>query len=168
MTIAFLTRDYPSIVAGLLAGPLGQQAWPISAMYIEFDNGGSPVTPPAVDYEGKAYYDGLATHPTADYLRVPLTAALVESSDPAKFPKGDRVRYFAQTQGVVGVHGKSFSDAQSSRVYGGALVAVADWADQSRDLVYCRFYYDAAQQIVKLASSQISVTQIVSLRDPAL
>jgi len=151
--------DYATILGELLRGAPDGKPYKIGAMYVEFENnGGVAVTPPTpLAAEGKSYYDGLLTHPTRDYLRVPATAVLLDSTDAALYPGGNRLTVIAQTAGVAGVHGKIFSDTVSSRVYGGALVSTPDYGDQTQDLVYARFYYAAASQMVKLASSQLWV-----------
>lgn len=135
----------------------------IGGMYIEFENTETPETPiddPAFDRgaaSGVDYYDSLVDSPTRDYLRVPLIASSLVSTDLAKFPKGNAPRFFAQTSGVVGVHGKPFSDANNSIVFGAALVAFVDEYDSTRDLVLSRFYTDPDKQIAKLANNQIGL-----------
>ncbi len=133
----------------------------IGGMYIEFENTASPGDPvaPATftrdPEEGVDYYNGLAVSADRDYLRVPLVSGTMDSSDTSLFPKGNRPTFFAQTQGVTGVHGKTFSDAANSTVFGGALVAFVDETDFTRDLVLSRFYLTVDTQQVKLATSQI-------------
>lgn len=133
----------------------------VGGMYVEFENVGTPgdpVAPPAFTRdadEGVDYYNALADSADRDYLRVPLISATMGSSDEAKFPKGNRPTFFAQTGGVAGVHGKPFSDADNSVVFGGALVAFVDEADHTRDLVLSRFYVSTGKQQPKLSTSQI-------------
>ena len=126
----------------------------IGGMYIEFENVASPgdpvVTPTFNRSEGISYYDDLAGSSDRDYLRCPLVAGTLEEGDTENI-----TTFFAQTSGVSGVHGKAFSDANNSKVYGGALVAFVDEEDPTRDLVLSRFYVLTAQQQVKLATSQI-------------
>lgn len=141
----------------------------IGGMYIEFENVGSPGDPVSVPTftrdaaEGVDYYNALSGSPDRDYLRVPLVSATLDSSDPVNFPKGNRPVFFAQTAGVTGVHGKPFSDADNSTVFGGALVAFVDDADPTRDLVLSRFYLSADNQQVKLATSQVGLEWRVTL-----
>lgn len=133
----------------------------IGGMYFEFENVGTPgdpVSAPAFDRgpdEGVNYYNGLSGSGDRDYLRVPLLATTSDSTDEAKFPHGNRPSFFAQTTGVEGVHGKPFSDANNSVVFGGALVSFVDDTDHTRDLVLSRFYLEPAQQLPKLATGQI-------------
>lgn len=149
--------DWASIVSRQLAD--GGTAYRIGGMYIEYKNVASPsdtVTPPAFDRSGGiSYYNGLSGSPDIDYLRVPLIAAVRSSSDDELFPDGNRVTFFAQTQGVVGVHGKAFSDVANSKIYGAALVAIPDPADRTKDLVLSRLYVATNKQQVKLATSQV-------------
>lgn len=133
----------------------------ISGMYIEFENTGSPGAPVAAPtftrgpHEGRDYYNSLSSSSDRDYLRVNLISAVLNSSDPVNFPKGNEPTFFAQTSGVVGVHGKPFSDVNNSTVFGGALVAFVDETDHTQDLVLSRFYMSVGQQQVKLPTSQI-------------
>lgn len=133
----------------------------IGGMYIEFENTGSPGDPVSAPTfsrdpdEGVEYYNELAFSADRDYLRVPLVSGSLDSTDAAKFPRGNRPSFFAQTTGVAGVHGKAFSDVANSTVFGGALVAFVDDADATRDIVLSRYYVDVEKQQVKLSTSQI-------------
>ncbi len=133
----------------------------IGGMYLEFENTGSPgdpVSPPDFTrdpQEGVNYYNGLSDSADRDYLRVPLVAGTLASSELAKFPYGNQPSFFAQTSGTAGVHGKPFSDANNSTVFGGALVSFLDETDYTRDLVLSRFYVTVEKQMVKLPTSQI-------------
>lgn len=135
----------------------------IGGMFFEFENvadSDDAVSSPTVNRdpaEGVEYYNGLADSADRDYLRVPLIAGLLNSSDEVNFPNGNTPTFFAQTTGVAGVHGKPFSDASNSKVFGGALVAFVDNDDPTRDLVLSRFYFDPAAQQVKLSTSQIGL-----------
>jgi hypothetical protein len=135
----------------------------IGGMYIEFENvpsPGNPVSPPTLTRDanqGVTYYNELVTNPIRDYLRVPLIAGLMNVSDVVNFPKGNLPTFFAQTQGVVGAHGKPFGDANNSVVFGGALVAMVDGADYTQDLVFSRFYLATDKQQPKLPTSQVGV-----------
>lgn len=151
---------------GAIAGPLlarqGLQ-YGISGMYIEFENvasPGDPVTPPALSRDadqGVTYYNGLSGSLVRDYLRIPLTATTFDSSDSIKYPKGNRLTFFAQTSGVVGVHGKTFADSSNSTVFGCALVAMLDEDDPTQDRVLSRFYFLTADQQPKLSTGQVGI-----------
>jgi hypothetical protein len=154
-----------------IAGKLltqGSTNYRIGGMYLEYENvadPGDPVTVPAFDRSGGlSYYEGLVSAPTRDYLRVPLSAGTLDSSDAVKFPDGNRMTFFAMSQGVVGVHGKSFSDSVNSKVFGGGLVAIVDEADRSKDIVFSRFYLPVGEQQVKLTTSQIGLEWEIELQ----
>lgn len=128
--------SWADIVGPLLRGSPDGKRWMIGGMYLEFENnGGAAVTPPTVDREEDAiaYYASLSSHPTRDYLRVPLAYSTQEDNE---------IKFYARSQGVTGVHGKAFSSAQDSRVYGGGLVAFPVFADASQDVVFSRLYFE--------------------------
>ncbi len=130
-------------------------------MYIEFENGdGSPVSiPSSIERdEGRSYYDAMASDPNRDYIRVPVVATAIDSTDTSDYPAGNRVSFIAQTVDGDGVHGNTFSSANNSRVYGGALVATPDPDDPTEDRIFVRFYYEAAQQYLRTGNEQITVT----------
>lgn len=153
--------DAATLLAELLRGSPDGKSYQLGAIYLLFENnGGAAVSPPVFDRSGgKSFFDGLSSDPTMDYLRVPLTAITMDSTDAVAYPRGNRVTVFGQTEGVTGTHGKTFSDTVSSRIFGGAIVAAPVFADQTQDLVYARFdFASASDQLVKLAGSQIGVT----------
>lgn len=133
----------------------------IGGMYMEFENVASPGDPVSVPTftrdagEGVEYYNALSGSSDRDYLRVPLVATTMDSTNETNFPKGNRPIFFAQTSGVEGVHGKGFSDGDNSTVFGGALVAFVDEDDPTRDIVLSRFYLEIAKQVPKLSTSEI-------------
>lgn len=148
--------DWAAMGVKLFAG--GDARYRIAGMYLEYANAVAPVPVPSVTRAGGiAYYNSLGGTPDNDYLRVPLTAFTVDSSDAELFPQGNRMTFFAMTQGVVGVHGKPFSDVANSTVIGGALVAIPDVGDRTKDLVFARFYLPVDAQQAKLATSQIGL-----------
>lgn len=153
--------EWATVYSQLVRGAPDGKDYALNTMYIEFENnGGAPVSVPSFDRTGgKSYYDGLATDANRDYLRVPVIASTLQSTDTDKFPDGNQVTFFAQTAGLEGVHGKTFSDLVSSRVYGAALVASLVQSDQSQDIVHSRFNFsDADKQLVKMSGSQIHIT----------
>lgn len=154
-----LLYDWASIIAKLLA--TADSSYRVSMMYLEFKNVASPgdtVTAPSYTRaDGISYYNSLASSLDTDYLRVKLQAAIVESTDAELYPEGNLIRWLARTSGVEGVHGKEFSDVVNSTIYGGALVAARSQADPTQDLLLSRFYFDPADQQLKLATSQVGV-----------
>lgn len=139
----------------------GDPAFKINAMYLEYENQADPdvpVTAPSFDRdEGIEYYASLAGDPLRDFLRVPLLA------NPARGVTAgleaavafNQLTFAAQSEGSIGVHGKEFSDAVNSKVFGVALVAAPVWGDRTRDLIFGRSYYASTKQIPKRASSQV-------------
>jgi hypothetical protein len=160
--------EWAAIAAQLLT--TGEKQYRISGMYIEYENvasAGNTVVVPSYGRESSAgidYYNGLISTPNRDYLRIPLVSAQVISTDEVAYPKGNQPVFFAQTTGVVGVHGRPFSDASNSKVFGAALVAIVDEADATRDLVFSRFYLSTSLQQLKLVSSQIGLEWKLQLR----
>lgn len=149
---------------GAIVGPLLLRQglnYGVSGMYIEFENTASPGDPvdvPTVSRDadqGVDYYNALVDSADRDYLRIPLIAGSLRSTDVVKFPIGNAPTFFAMTSGVEGVHGKPFSYASNSVVFGGALVAFVDDSDPTQDLVFSRFYLEVALQQAKLDTSQI-------------
>lgn len=157
---------------GSILGPLlqeGDQAYRIAAMYLEYENVADPddvVTPPTVTRDaGRNYYDELISDPARDYLRVPIIATTRDLLGTSVYDsQGIRLRWFAQTSGVVGTHGKEFSDAVNSKVIGGALVAMVDETDATQDLILSRFYASTSRQMVKLSNGQIGAEWEAILR----
>lgn len=158
--------DGTSIIAQLLRGSPDNKNYQISGMYIEYsNNSGAAVSPPTFSRdEGRSYYDGLSADATKDYLRVPLSSSFIESTDDTTYPNGNKVSFFASTTGTEGVHGKPFTSAAQSRVYGGALVAFLVDGDPTQDLVFARFYFsDTADQVIKSGVQDIGLKWPVTL-----
>lgn len=154
-----LTAESATVVARLLTGETDGKIYKPRVMYIEYENnGGAPVTPPVLGdpATGIAYYEALSGD--RDYLRVPVTAAILDTSDEETYPDGNVAKYFAQTAGSTGELGSDFSHTVSSRVYGGAIVSAPDLDDKTQDIVVARFYYDTANQVLKISGSQINLT----------
>ena len=158
--------DAAVIVANLLRNTDDGNSYFVGGMYIEFDNSGVDVDPvPTIARSGNlsVYYNNLnSSSPTRDYLRVPLTATSGTSSG-TDYDGNNIATFLAQTSGTTGVHGLTYSDAANSQVYGGALVAFLDAGDSSQDLVLSRFYFDPANQIPKIAGSQVGLTWPVTI-----
>lgn len=160
--------DWATIVGTLLQN--GNANYKIGGMYLEYQNVANPadpVTAPVIGREdGITYYDELSSSPDIDYIRVPLVATTLTSSDADYFPGGNVLTFFAQSQAatLTGVHGKDFSDTAISKIFGGALVAIPEINDRTQDLVFSRFYVETAEQQVKLATSQIGVGWEITLQ----
>lgn len=151
--------EFATISANLVAG--SGINYRVGGMYLEFENVASPgdtVTVPTFDRSRNvSYYNNLSSSPDRDYLRVDLSSATVSSSDTTDFPKGNSVLFSARSAGLVGVHGKTFSDSANSVIYGAALVSFVDGNDATQDLIYSAAYFSTATQQAKLASSQVGI-----------
>lgn len=152
-----LLYEWGALAHNLFTGEPDGKHYHIAGGYIEFDNSGAPIAPPTpLRNESSSYYSGLTA--PQDYLRVPLTATQRGSSG-ANFPKGNVATFFLQTTGTVGFkNGLTFSDSVNSRVYGVGLIAMPAAGDASQDLIFNRLYYVQANQLAKLAGSQIGIT----------
>lgn len=146
----------------------GRPSFHISALYIEFENVGDPEDPVTVsvfDRElGVDYYNALVESGTQDFLRVPLRleptlsiSAGYEDYFTAGL-NGNQLTFFAQTSGLTGVHGKSFSHTVNSKVYAAALVATPSFSDRTQDVIFARTTFSSENQVTKEASSQIGIT----------
>ena len=139
----------------------GDRNYRLSTMYLEYMNVADPgdaVTIPTFgrgDEDGLAYYDSLADVPDVDYVRADIISATRRTTDEDLYPTANQLLLFAMSTGTTGVHGLPFSTAANSKVYGAALVATPDAGDASRDLVMSRTYYEADEQMLKLATSQL-------------
>jgi len=144
------------IVQQLLAG---NEEYAITTMYLEFKNLADPADPivaPAFDRSGtKAYYDALALSPDTDYLRVALSAPPLLSASSAEYVN-NRGTYSAVSEGTTGVHGKTFSEASNSAVFGAALVVTPDPSDSTQDQIYARVY-TGIDKILKQTGLEIGV-----------
>ncbi len=138
----------------------GNRNYRISAIYLEYENTVSAVTPPSyAATDSILYYANLA--PPKDYLRVPITGSPVvgiASGYEAYFTpgvSGNMLSIGADSVGSTGVNGLAFSNAENSRVYGVALVATPVGGDPSQDILITRGYFDAADQMVKPPTGQV-------------
>jgi hypothetical protein len=141
----------------------GNLDYRVNGLYIEFENNAGTVSVPSFDRDdGVSYYQGLGGG--RDFIRVPITAVTIDSSDDTLFPGGNVATFFGQTQGSVGTQGVTFSNAANSKVFGAALVAMPVAADYTQDRVFSRFYFDTADQIAKLTSNQVGIEWAVTLQ----
>lgn len=146
----------------------GNRDFRINAMYVEYENVADPedvvVVPTYGRSEDYGYYQDLSASGTRDFLRVPLLLQPtigIETGFEDYFTagvNGNKLTFHAQTQGIIGFHGKSFNDGVNSKVFGVALVATPVFSDPTQDLIFARTYFETSDQTPKLASSQIGVT----------
>jgi len=155
-----------TVLAKLLS--LGESKYRISTMYLEFENVDAPEDPVAAPVFDRTrnidYYNDLVSNPDRDYLRVPLSSALVEASDESLYPGGNRLVLTARSSGTTGVHGKTFSDSVNSKIFGAALVAQLDKDDASQDLIISAMYLSEASQQLKLPTSQNGLEWLLTLQ----
>ena len=160
-----VTYEWGAIVSRLLA--TGDIRYKISSIYLEFWNGTGVAPVPALDRgRGVTYYLGLADSASYDYLRVPIRAALVESSG-IHYPKGNEVVFTAKSggEGLSGLgHNMPFGSTHNSVIIGAALVAEVAEDDASQDLVLSAFYFPTLQQQPKLLSSEVAVDWQLTLQ----
>ena len=155
--------EWASIVGNLLNGT--GLNYRIGGMFLEFDNSGGVITPPAFDRTRDiSYYTNLSSSGTRDYLRVPLTSAQLTSSDATLFPSGNKCTFFSRSQGIQGVHGKNFSSGDSSVIFGASLVAYVDSTDSTQDLILSSMYFETADQQAKLSTSQVGLEWELTLQ----
>jgi len=152
-----IVNEWATIVAKLLTA--GDARYRIAGMYLEFENVANPGDPVAVDpltrQRNVDYYNALAGSSDRDYLRVSLTANQLLSEGEGL--RDNQILFFARSQGLQGVHGKPFSAADRSVVFGASLVAFVDATDATRDLICSSFYFDIGSQVPKLSTSQIGL-----------
>jgi hypothetical protein len=148
------------ILGQLLAG---ESTYAIAGLYIEFQNTAGVITPPTVTRaDGRIYYDDLVSSLDTDFLRVPLTTSpgIEGSSDDYN---SNLVTFFGVSDGSTGFHGKTFSQAANSHIFGAALIATPTPASQSSDVVFSRVYIGDAgigwtDAIEKVDGQQVGVT----------
>ena len=143
----------------------------ISALYLEFENQVDPsvdISVATFDRDlGITYYNNLGSSTSRDFLRIPLIlepAGSVSAGFEGNLPTEqqlNKLTFFAQSVGTTGVHGKDFSHSGAggtSKVYAAALVAAPDFNDRTKDVIFARTVFLAANQVTKEASSQIGLT----------
>ena len=163
--------EWGTIVGHLLNG--SGMNYSIGGMYLEYENvgnAGDVVVAPTFDRtRSVSYYNNLSSSAIRDYLRVPLTATQLLSSDSTLFPDGNQCVFFARSAGTSGVHGREFSDETDpdgdiSKMFGASLVAFVDDTDATQDLILSSFYFANASQQVKLPTSQIGIEWELTLQ----
>lgn len=141
----------------LLGKMLAGRDYTINTMYMEFRNGGTTPTITPDPAEGRSYYAALESGLSdSDYLRIVLGAEpSLSSTDESKF-ETNKATFFAMSTGeTAGMGGHVFSAAETSKVYGVALVAAPDPNDSSQDLVFSRSYDFTPKQ--KQIDEEISI-----------
>jgi hypothetical protein len=142
---------------------MGDPAYRVSVMYLEFENNQGAISVPSFGrQDGLQYYMDLSSSPVRDYLRVPVrpypdivvAPGFEQWLDP---DQGNQCDFFAQSQGTTGVHGRPFSDGVHSKVFGVALAAAPVATDPSQDVLFSRSYYQPQDQVPKVPSGQIGV-----------
>lgn len=154
----------------------------ISAMYVEFENQSpsAAVAGTAIDIstsfprsDSIGYYNNLSLSTDRDYLRVPMiieptlgvaTGSETNLIDMPLANQFNKLTFFVQTAGTTGVHGKPFSYANNSKIYAAALVAAPTFSDRTKDVIFARTVFTAANQVTKAASSQIGITWDISFK----
>lgn len=150
------------VMARMLAG---DNTYAAGAMYFEYENtAGAPVIPSPTRAEDINYYlDTLQLSATKDYVRVPLVVpAGFSTSDSTKYA-GNQATFFAITSGAVGTHGRAFTNAANSKVYGVALAATPTPAQYTSDLLWSRSY-DGFDPVPKEDGYQIGAQYLIRFR----
>ena len=154
-------------IAGRLLNGSGVK-YSIGGMYLEFENVATPgdtVTPPAFDRSRTiSYYNNLSGSTDRDYLRVALNSTQLLSSDSSLYPDGNQCVFFSRSQGLTGVHGKTFSDSVNSVIFGASLVAFVDDTDATQDLLLSSIYFATSDQQAKLSTSQVGIEWELTLQ----
>jgi len=157
-------NQWATIVSQLLT--VGDARYRIGGLFLEFENvasPGDPVSAPTFDRtRDVTYYDDLVGSGVRDYLRVPMTANTV-ASEGTGFTN-DLITFFGRSSGVVGVHGKTFSDSVNSTIFGASLVAFVDNNDATQDLLLSSFNFEVADQQQKLSTSQVGIEWTLQLQ----
>lgn len=155
-----ILADYAYIQARLLRGDTNYK---LAVAYLEFQNVDSPGDPAdevAFDFsDGVEYYTGLSGSADRDYIRAPLTVSepTIEDGMSAIFPKGNQILTYAASNGIVGVHGKPFTEDDNSVICGVAIVATPDKNDPTQDLIYARWSAAEEDQWAKVDGQKITI-----------
>jgi len=149
------------ILARILAG---DDTYAPGAMFFEYENtAGVPVVPTPARNEGIDYYlSDLALDPDKDYIRAPLIVSPSISSSGSDYA-GNQVTFFAITAGTSGIHGRSFAQANDSKVYGVALAATPTPTQYTGDRLFSRSY-DGFDPVPKEDGFQIGGQYIIRFR----
>lgn len=140
-----------AVARDLVNAALGRAAVGFNAVYFEFENMAAPgdrvLDAPTLERDrDRAYFDGLSVHAARDYMRVPVTAVNLINSDEAVYAIANGIAINARTRFSVGVHGKPFSEAANSVVFGAFLASAEDWDTPSQDIIVHGHYFEADEQ----------------------
>jgi hypothetical protein len=125
----------------------------LDTAYIEFINGGTASQPEFEPGQVYDYFAQLAATPDRDYLRVPIMSHTLGKQEETGFAK---LTLLVSTDGDTGVHGKLFSAAVGSRIYG--LAIGASQTNDRGDLLMGYQYYAPEQQTVLPENAGIVLT----------
>lgn len=128
----------------------------VNAMYFEYSNVAIAVGPALARDRDETYYPGLLAANSVGYSRVPTIATPALTPSSADYV-GNQVEFVAVTDGTYEAGGIALTDG-TSRIYGMALVAVVDWADQTTDRLFSAVNIEvsgALSPITKIANAQI-------------
>lgn len=147
----------------------GDNSYKLAYMYMQFENlsstGDDPVVPSYTAADDISYFTNLSVHGSQDFLRVPLVSAPSYTTTGSGYTD-NMITYIALSGGFTsGFHGKPFSDAAISAVFGGALVA-APTGLQAGDIVFARNYPTSAK-VLKPAGEQIVMQWSIEFTVPS-
>jgi hypothetical protein len=155
------------ILAELLRGNPSGLPYHLNGMYIEYQNGDTPIRDNfIVPYNsGLEYYEALKLSTDRDYLRVNI-AVITPQVHP-----DNHAKIVLACQSLVlgdrGQGGKPFSPEAGSRVYGAAIVAMPTQGlavdDPTRDILWARGYLPEDRQLAASQLTQQGVTFILNL-----
>ena len=151
------------ILAGLLRGDTSFRP---NVLYVEFQQGTSPVSPlPEVDPADSDYYLDLRadTLSDRDFLRIPVASITpLSGADPNKIT-------LAFSGICVGTEGVGCKPTSGARIYGLALAASPTFGtgvdDLTRDIVWARGYYESESQILFSTTAQTVLTFRLNLQN---
>jgi hypothetical protein len=149
-----LLPDFSKVIFNAVIPGTSDSGTKINTAYIEFVNGDA-IEPPEVNPASIAdYFVQLGSTPDRDYLRVPILSHVVGKTDTG----AAKLEMTVAADGETGVHGKSFSAAVGSRIYGFTLAA--SQGNDRGDILVVNHYYPPAEQIAKTESGSmiLSVT----------
>ena len=115
----------------------------LDTAYVEFSNGHTVTSADIAPNVLRTHFDSLAGTGDCDYLRLPILSHTQGRTKDGR-PK---LTLVIATDGVSGVHGKSFSAAVGSRVY--AVTLAASQLNDREDIFIARHCYEETEQLEK-------------------